>query len=394
MTTTTPPPRPDKAKAKKKKKAKKTIIENIPDIPEHNEDHIVPYTTTPPDCEDVEGTSVCPIYVSDYEDSSEVAIRGDRKIDRDIERVDAFNKKWKTELSSPEEKVAENALDHQTRKSLVGVSEKNASKTETKKKKRNLKKSIAKLSNRNNNREAEKKPLRIDVAALAGEDGDPILERELEEIALNGRRSGLISGTPEKSAYDIENGKARGWRKKSKNKITPFNSNTFDPNDDKDKSWLSGTLTKDMESKQKMARKRMVYFTGLFVVAVAAAVIASFGIIKSKRKSLTPEQKVIHDILARVTGEKTLTDSKTPQGKAREWLLYADAEVWSIESQKDIFQRYALATFHFATGGEQWQTNNWLSGPVCGDDKQEAWNGIDCDSKGNIRVLALGEHMH
>merc|ERR1740117_1439802 len=57
-------------------------------------------------------------------------------------------------------------------------------------------------------------PLHIDVTAFDGNNNDPILEKELEEIALNGRRSGLISGTPEKDAYDIENGKPKGWRRK------------------------------------------------------------------------------------------------------------------------------------------------------------------------------------
>jgi len=381
---------------------------------------MVPYTVTPLETRggavalDVDGTSGCPIYVSDFEDNSEVAIRGDRKIDFDLLQQD----------------LSKQNLPNRTKKPLDGKLPPRSPDTPppnenddkiSSKKRRNLKKRIAKLSEKNrgdvqkkatashlltveNLREMEKQPLRIDVTALRdGDDrdddeNDPILERELEEIALNGRRSGLISGTPDKASYDVEHGKARGWRRASKksSKKTYGDGNLASHlNDDEDKSWHVGTLTKDKDVEQsETSRKQMLFSIAKLVAVLLAVGLVSFGIARGRKpkpgQPLTAEQQAIHDVLTRVTGEKKLIKSGAPQHRAWKWLLYDDPVVGSIDREDHIVQRFSLASFYFATGGDaSWEKNDWLDGPECGDDNQEAWFGINCNPDGDVRALVL-----
>ncbi|VEU36256.1 unnamed protein product [Pseudo-nitzschia multistriata] len=394
---------------KKKKKSKRNIIDKIPDIPGHDSnDHLVPYAISPLKTNGLgvepEGTSVCPIYVSDYEDSSEVAIRGDRKINHKLFQTELPSTTKNTNKPT-EEKADDNELDHEE-----AAPQKPASR-----KKRNLKKSIKKLSDNkkventgkllteDNLKEIEKEPLCIDVTAYGDDEDDPVLERELEEIALNGRRSGLISGTPDKFAYDTQKGKPKGWRrltkktKKKKNKISPDIENNY--NEDDERSWHVGTLTKDKDAKKKkMSFEKKIYSVSIIFAVLMAIGCLSYGIIRSNYPkpgdSLTAEQKGIHEVLTRVTGEKTLTDTGTPQHSAWEWLLYTDEEIWNAEGAEGIIQRFALACFYFSTGGndskpKKWESNNWMEGPECGDENHEAWIGVNCNSDGEIRALAL-----
>eukprot|EP00536_Pseudo-nitzschia_multiseries_P015615 jgi/Psemu1/312314/fgenesh1_kg.920_\ len=137
-------------KSKSKSRLKRAIIENIPLIPEQtSEDHMVPYAVTPLETRggavalDVEGSSVCPIYVSDYEDNSEVAIRGDRKIDLDLIKQDFPTKNLLNRTKKP--------LDGELPPRSADVAPTNGNSDEagnktSSKKKRHLKKRIAKLS--------------------------------------------------------------------------------------------------------------------------------------------------------------------------------------------------------------------------------------------------------
>mmetsp|Transcript_25818 Transcript_25818/g.56618 ORF Transcript_25818/g.56618 Transcript_25818/m.56618 type:complete len:399 (+) Transcript_25818:283-1479(+) len=363
---------------RKKTKPKRTMIDCVPNIPLHEpEDYFVPYAVSPTETKDgavavgVDGSSICPIYVSDYEDSSERAIRGDRKIDREILKAehlamrsknnnDNSNRKTKKKkdrdvLPLPPRTAADknDREDHQKVVDDDGDNDdtEKSSLTTLSKKKRDLKKSITKLSNQkmeNNNIQQilskenldrrEKEPLCIDVTALKDEfddENDPILERELEEIALNGHRSGLISGTPKKSAYDVENGKAKGWRRLSQNSSSKKNKNHHNNNknfsdknssnnnkninvhknkddDDSEKSWHIGTLTKDKDEdtkKQKhMTRNRKIYCNAILFVVTVAVILLFYGVVRrlspNRAEPLTVEQQKIHDILVRVTGPK------------------------------------------------------------------------------------------
>jgi hypothetical protein len=452
--------------------SKKAIkIENIPDdIPDHDRDangrrkHTVPYAVTSMEtiggavAVDVDGTSICPIYVSDYEDSSESerAVRGDRKVNhllvakqhqqqQSLSKI-AHKKKAINPMVQPTSVNEENDDEQSTPEWCKNSTEKptataaaaaTATATANNKKKKSsrgvsssLKKTIAMVARKSRSKSRDKKkekevqsndqkdrlPLHIDVTAFGGgddddDDNDPVLEKELEEITLNGRRSGLISGTPEKVAYDIENGKPKGWRKKQdastkkKNQILWKRGGrksiaNFD-DDDADKSGHGAeTLVKDNTTTLKqrmmmMSTKHKIWSLVVLVTLLIAIGLLSFSLANKPKPGdpLTMEQQEIHNILSRVTGEKPLTEQGTPQNVARDWLLYKDNFVWDIESEEGIIQRFTLASFYFATGGgdNTWVENNWLIGPECGDENKDVWFGVNCNLDGDIRSIVLDD---
>jgi hypothetical protein len=208
---------------------------------------------------------------------------------------------------------------------------------------------------------------------------DPNLERELEEIALHGGRSALISG----KNVDIENGSAS----------THQSSSRFYEEDDADKSW-HGPLP-SAPGKQK---RRYRIGLGIFALALIASIVlvVCFGLDskdvavqeEGTKSSLTIRQQAIHDILARITDEKILNDPKTPQYRARQWLLFRDGENKGAITEDRLVQRYALITFYFSTGGEEaWKENNWLKGNECDG---TFWRGLNCNSDGEVRALFFG----
>jgi hypothetical protein len=242
-------------------------------------------------------------------------------------------------------------------------------------------------------------PVRVDVTALEY-DEDAVLEKELEEIALHGGRSGLISGTPEKAAYDLENGQVGrigNIRVFHKDGYRDDPSVTYvEEQDEADKSWhghhLGKHFNKGQWTKKKIIRTVAISSLVILLLGLFSALIAKKNRDPQPGDPLTPEQQKVHDILARVTGAKILTDPATPQFLARQWLLYEDSEVWNA-SEEGIIQRYALAAFHYATGGGNWEENNWLIGPECGNDEREEWFGLSCSPEGEVRTLALGKFL-
>jgi len=125
----------------------------------------------------------------------------------------------------------------------------------------------------------------------------------------------------------------------------------------------------------------------------------SVGFAKSKGprpgKKLSQKEEQIQSILLKITGDKTLLEPGTPQNKARNWLLFEDKMMKTapISSENGILQRYALACFFFATSGENrkssWENNDWLHGPECGGERYTPWNGINCNSDGDVRSLVF-----
>ena len=397
----------------------------MPDIPAHDpEGYRTPYAITPVERKGgkLEGSSDCPIYVSDYEDSSVVAIRGEHKPNIDLIN-DVLPPQTRGRPQQPRKKKEAKPRDPPQQKQGISTEDEQV-KADNKRKKRSsgMKKRINDLSSRSKSRERsdkskkstketseEKLKPQIDVDAL-DEEEDALLEQELEEITLKSR-SGLISGTPAKVVYDIENG--NGWRRKSSNtKSNSDKSSTTkqgrsskfllsDPDDDNAKSWFAGTLTMEKDIKQRMSRQRMIYSITVLIVAIISIVIVSVGIARGNRpklgKPLTKEQQEVHNILLGITGEKTLNTPGTPQSLAQEWLFYKDNEIWHLASKEAVIQRFALASLYFATGGRgsknTWEENNWLVGPECGDENNDAWVGVNCNSDGETRALVLGKHF-
>jgi hypothetical protein len=475
----------------KKKKKTKAIIENLPDIPDHNDNiRSVPYYVAPMDTINLNddsvvnllsGTESAPIYVSDYEDCSEVAIKGERKnkatysakppnlakVQEDTDDSTAASPQLFEDLlappgeskkTSPKRKPKRKSSSGQTaptptsqmafRKDndaalsgpagasslqhlaqglaspISAVSKdpsalKSASVSATTAKTKNnetSKRTFPSFGKKKKDKKLSKSknPVHIDVTALADEDEDPILEKELEEIALHGGRSGLISGTPGKDAFDLEHGKGPrrfgGFGRNNRRvgiatttiKVAHKPGYRDDPSvtyvdeeeDEADKSWHG--IVKYHPNKKRWTKRKIIWTVAELALVLVMLIVLSVVIANNNRKSkpgdpLTAEQQQIHDILTRVTGPKILTDLSTPQHLARQWLLYEDDEV-KTAGEEQVIQRYALAVFHFATGGgdKHWVANNWLIGPECGNADREPWFGLDCNSDGEVRSMVFG----
>eukprot|EP00934_Nitzschia_sp_Nitz4_P004596 Nitzschia sp. Nitz4//scaffold68_size99682//7058//9762//NITZ4_004551-RA/size99682-snap-gene-0.7-mRNA-1//-1//CDS//3329556554//4586//frame0 len=202
---------------------------------------------------------------------------------------------------------------------------------------------------------------------------DPALEKELEEIALTGR-SGMISGTP--GAHDIEKGK-NFFRKPAPPLVE----------DEADRSWHSPITT----NKPRNQKRQRLYLIGSLLVLLAVTAGMIQIIVSKKRGSHGSEdnmsklQKSIDEILQRTMDSTAMSTSGTPQYKARKWLLFQDSTL-KAANDEEIIQRFSLATFYFASGGDSWSSNNWLTGSECGD---EPWSGLNCDDDGGVRAVVL-----
>ena len=71
-----------------------------------------------------------------------------------------------------------------------------------------------------------------------------------------------------------------------------------------------------------------------------------------------------------------------PYHKAADWVVKDD----SVDAEKDIVPRFALAALYFVTGGNEWTNSKGWFTPigVC-----DGWSGVICDSKGNIVEIEL-----
>jgi len=112
---------------------------------------------------------------------------------------------------------------------------------------------------------------------------------------------------------------------------------------------------------------------------------------------LTDRMKNLLPLLQKITPEKSLLRSDTPQSQAMVWLSEKDpmglplsSSLASKTNGNDfmsfiITQRYTLATLYFATRGDKWHTSNyWLSArDVC------EWHGIMCNAEGHVQGLTL-----
>lgn len=353
---------------KKKKKSKKTkmVIENLPNVNIQLGG-------------DIDGTSNAPIHISDFEDASEVAVMCNYKYQ------DFVTKSLPVVMKNHSE-------DHDETLQIIEMPDE--TKPEKKKKGFDMKGTLAKLT-----RSRKQEPMHIDLTELEGEN---FQEADLEGLALTYGRSGLISGTPAKAAYDQEHGKSKFWNRMKWGK-KPKKQNHFviedDFEDEVEKSYRAGSYSRKSPSeKRRLARKWMAIKMTIVALLVLAIVLISVGISfqtkkngsRSKSKPLSTAERTIQSILMKVTSEQALNEHGTAQNQARNWLLYQDKQFEYNESS--IIQRYALACLYFSTNtNKTWMKNNWLKGPECGDEKHDAWQGIDCNANGEVRALLLDE---
>jgi len=106
---------------------------------------------------------------------------------------------------------------------------------------------------------------------------------------------------------------------------------------------------------------------------------------------LDERQNLLYDTVVGLSNQNTFLDAKSPQFQARNWLLFED-DFWmtpnlSFTSTR-ITQRYALATFYFATDGPvSWKDTSWLQDDECSGD---FWFGISCNEGNEVRAIAFG----
>jgi hypothetical protein len=135
----------------------------------------------------------------------------------------------------------------------------------------------------------------------------------------------------------------------------------------------------------------LVGVTVLLVGAVIAVSLLMFG---NKGPTLDEQMDAI---LFNVSDPTALQDDRTPQAKARNWLLNEDT-LWNGASnleaagitRQEVVQRYVLAVLYFSTNGPtSWGDNSgWLMGGECGD--PDSWYGLACNENNEIQAVAFG----
>lgn len=103
-----------------------------------------------------------------------------------------------------------------------------------------------------------------------------------------------------------------------------------------------------------------------------------------------PRSEAFVDILTELTPLEDLEDASSPQGQAFEWIVEFD-DTTDPCTYPTVLQRYALAVFFYATGGEGWTARTgWLS-PAAECD----WLGVTCSASSEgatITALSLSTY--
>ena len=94
-----------------------------------------------------------------------------------------------------------------------------------------------------------------------------------------------------------------------------------------------------------------------------------------------------------VSGEEVFQDKKSPQYRAAEYIL-DDPYTAQLTTTEQLDDRYASATFYFATEGENWDScylgdanctnGQWLASDVCD------WFAVSCNDDGRVTSFSFG----
>ncbi|CAJ1934424.1 unnamed protein product [Cylindrotheca closterium] len=212
------------------------------------------------------------------------------------------------------------------------------------------------------------------------EANDPVLERELAEIALSGR-TGTFSTQASDHARDVEDGKEIMYSRDAADSPS-WRNPAYNKKKEQVPKWRTANESMRSSLYYKVARSDRLKLYLLIALVVLIAIICGivFGYLV-----LSNRQKAIDGILSEGTDTKLLKKGDSPQGQARDWLLFDDKEKYAITRER-VLQRYALATFYFGTGGENsWISSNWLSGDECA--RGQEWHGLGCNQHGEVRTL-------
>ena len=152
----------------------------------------------------------------------------------------------------------------------------------------------------------------------------------------------------------------------------------------------------------KKVKRKVYIYTVLALVSLMllGGIIALSVVLFSGKKGnnssmpmLTTRQEGLNNIIKSIVDPELLKDTKSPQHRAHKWLLYEDSlglAPTSGASRERVIQRYALATFFFATGGPtSWKTHSWMNKDECNN----SWTGVGCTDDGIVHVLSLSKSM-
>jgi hypothetical protein len=115
------------------------------------------------------------------------------------------------------------------------------------------------------------------------------------------------------------------------------------------------------------------------------SVIPSFDPSQEDCLSDTTRKEYLLPILTKVVDEALLSDTSTPQGLAYKWLSESDPLDPNPCSYPTLLQRFGLATFFYATGGDKWKkSDKWL-----GDSNECDWYGVTCGGPKKTMVERL-----
>ena len=126
---------------------------------------------------------------------------------------------------------------------------------------------------------------------------------------------------------------------------------------------------------------------------------------------MTPElrSEAIFFILLSVSPPVLLSDNRTPQGKAFDWIVSEDAYYACPSDERcSLIQRYILAVVYFSSGGNNWFqcSADTTSGDDCGNEfpfvgdtrfldsaSECEWAGITCSNNGCVTEIEFGEYL-
>lgn len=163
-------------------------------------------------------------------------------------------------------------------------------------------------------------------------------------------------------------------------------------------------------------RKRNLFILGVVLVALAVIIGLSVGLSQSNKSGSTSNQaslkqasragRVAQFVISEGLSDSTAINSTgTPQNLAVSFMAIGDEAQLDIPLKKtdpDAFkfiQRYALAVFYYALGGESWDYNGlnlmskddtcrWYETLFTSSGYAEDY-GVLCDDEGHVTVLAI-----
>jgi hypothetical protein len=80
------------------------------------------------------------------------------------------------------------------------------------------------------------------------------------------------------------------------------------------------------------------------------------------------------DRLSLITNQSLLIDESTPQGLAFKFMAIEDPLMPNVCAYPTIDQRFGLATFYYATNGNNWTVSDGWMGPT----NECEWYGVFC----------------